>query len=186
MPRGVHKNAKVELISKVALFAGLSKSELGQVASIADEIDFPQDKVLIREGERGREFFVLLEGEAEHLVPALAPVVPGVTLEVSRTRRAHGAASIDQLGLFAAPAQPHVVVDELRRLDVNTLTPLAALQALADRGGYVLQVRDGLGAFTAYNLPGTVPTSLAVARTFLFVSALIALQNKSRLSRYKR
>ncbi|TML56880.1 MAG: cyclic nucleotide-binding domain-containing protein, partial [Actinobacteria bacterium] len=49
----------------VPLFAGLSRSELGQVASIADEIDLPADKVLIREGERGREFFVLLEGEAE-------------------------------------------------------------------------------------------------------------------------
>jgi CRP-like cAMP-binding protein len=53
------------LIARVPLFAGLSKSELGQVASIADEIDLPADKVLIREGERGREFFVLLEGEAE-------------------------------------------------------------------------------------------------------------------------
>jgi CRP-like cAMP-binding protein len=56
---------KVDLIARVPLFAGLSKSELGQVASIADEIDLPADKVLIREGERGREFFVLLEGEAE-------------------------------------------------------------------------------------------------------------------------
>lgn len=65
MPLGVRKNAKVELISNVPLFAGLSKSELGQVASIADEIDFPQHKVLIREGERGRELFVLLDGEAE-------------------------------------------------------------------------------------------------------------------------
>jgi CRP-like cAMP-binding protein len=53
------------LIARVPLFAGLSKSELGQVVSIADEIDLPADKVLIREGERGREFFVLLEGEAE-------------------------------------------------------------------------------------------------------------------------
>jgi CRP-like cAMP-binding protein len=53
------------LIARVPLFAGLSKRELGQVASIADEIDLPADKVLIREGERGREFFVLLEGEAE-------------------------------------------------------------------------------------------------------------------------
>ncbi len=47
------------------LFAGLSKRELGQVASLADEIDLPAGKLLIREGERGREFFVLLEGEAE-------------------------------------------------------------------------------------------------------------------------
>jgi CRP/FNR family transcriptional regulator, cyclic AMP receptor protein len=65
MPARVRSATKVELIARVPLFAGLAKKELGQVASIADEIDLPADKVLIREGERGREFFVLLEGEAE-------------------------------------------------------------------------------------------------------------------------
>src|SRR5437868_11332436 len=62
---GLRKDAKVKAISKVPLFAGLSKQQLGQVASIADEIDLRQGKVLTREGERGREFFVLLQGEAE-------------------------------------------------------------------------------------------------------------------------
>jgi CRP-like cAMP-binding protein len=65
VPDRVRSATKVDLIARVPLFAGLSKSELGQVASIADEIDLPADRVLIREGERGREFFVLLEGEAE-------------------------------------------------------------------------------------------------------------------------
>jgi CRP-like cAMP-binding protein len=65
MPARVHSATKVDLIARVPLFAGLSKRELGQVASIADEIDLPADKLLIREGEHGREFFVLLEGEAE-------------------------------------------------------------------------------------------------------------------------
>jgi CRP/FNR family transcriptional regulator, cyclic AMP receptor protein len=65
MPARVRSATKVDLIADVSLFAGLSRSELGRVASIADEIDLPADKVLIREGERGREFFVLLEGEAE-------------------------------------------------------------------------------------------------------------------------
>jgi len=65
MAARVRSGTKVDLIARVPLFAGLSKSELGQVASIADEIDLPANKVLIREGERGREFFVLLEGEAE-------------------------------------------------------------------------------------------------------------------------
>jgi CRP-like cAMP-binding protein len=65
MPARVRSATKVDLIARVPLFAGLSKSELGKVASIADEIDLPADKVLIREGERGREFFVLLEGEVE-------------------------------------------------------------------------------------------------------------------------
>ena len=65
MPSRTRAGSKADLIARVPLFAGLSKSELGQVASLADEIDLPADRVLIREGERGREFFVLLEGEAE-------------------------------------------------------------------------------------------------------------------------
>ncbi len=65
MPRGLRKDAKIDLIAKVPLFEGLAKRQLAQVASIADEVDLPQGKVLTREGERGREFFILLEGEAE-------------------------------------------------------------------------------------------------------------------------
>jgi CRP/FNR family transcriptional regulator, cyclic AMP receptor protein len=65
MPARTRAGTKVDAIARVPLFGGLSKSELGQVASLADEIDLPADKPLIREGERGREFFVLLEGEAE-------------------------------------------------------------------------------------------------------------------------
>jgi len=61
----LRKNAKVELLSSVPLFAGLSKGQLGQLASIADEIDLPEGRVIIREGERGREFLIVLEGEAE-------------------------------------------------------------------------------------------------------------------------
>src|SRR5207245_10621502 len=65
MPGRFRRGSKVDLIAKVPLFAGLSKRELGQLASIADEIDLPDGKVLIREGERGREFYVLLDGEVE-------------------------------------------------------------------------------------------------------------------------
>ena len=65
MALGLRRDAKAKVIAQVPLFAGLSKKELAQVASIADEIDFPSGKTLIREGDRGREFFVVLEGSAE-------------------------------------------------------------------------------------------------------------------------
>lgn len=61
----LHRNEKVELIKRVPLFAGCSKGELEQIAHIADEIDLPEGKELTREGERGREFLVLLEGDAD-------------------------------------------------------------------------------------------------------------------------
>jgi CRP/FNR family cyclic AMP-dependent transcriptional regulator len=59
------KDGKIELIRKVPLFSRLSKKGLEDVAHIADEIDLPTGKVMATEGDRGREFFVLLEGEAE-------------------------------------------------------------------------------------------------------------------------
>jgi CRP/FNR family cyclic AMP-dependent transcriptional regulator len=59
------KDSKVELIRKVPLFSKLSKKELADVAHIADELDLPKGKVMALEGDRGREFFVLLEGEAD-------------------------------------------------------------------------------------------------------------------------
>jgi CRP/FNR family transcriptional regulator, cyclic AMP receptor protein len=63
--RRITKNDKVELIRSVPLFARCSKKELGEIASLADEIDLPEQKTLIRQGERGREFFVLLDGEVD-------------------------------------------------------------------------------------------------------------------------
>jgi CRP/FNR family cyclic AMP-dependent transcriptional regulator len=60
----LRRNEKVELIKKVPLFAHCSKRELQEVAQLADEIDLRDGKEMTRQGSRGREFFVLLEGTA--------------------------------------------------------------------------------------------------------------------------
>jgi len=61
----LRKNAKIELLKRVPLFRDCSNRELESIAKIADEIDFREGKELTREGARGREFFVLVEGTAE-------------------------------------------------------------------------------------------------------------------------
>jgi CRP-like cAMP-binding protein len=61
----LHRNEKVELIKKAPLFAHCSKRELQEVAQLADEIDLREGKEMTRQGSRGREFFVLLEGTAK-------------------------------------------------------------------------------------------------------------------------
>jgi CRP-like cAMP-binding protein len=61
----LRRNQKVELIRNVPLFAHLSKRQLEQIAQIADEIDLREGKEMTRQGSRGREFFVLLDGDAD-------------------------------------------------------------------------------------------------------------------------
>src|SRR2546428_3604211 len=61
----LRRDQKVALIQKVPLFSQLSKKGLQEVASIADEIDFPEGKALTQQGAPGREFLVILEGAAE-------------------------------------------------------------------------------------------------------------------------
>ena len=58
----LRRDAKIELLKKVPLFAGCTKGELRQLASIADEIELREGTVLTREGRIGHEFFVLIEG----------------------------------------------------------------------------------------------------------------------------
>jgi CRP-like cAMP-binding protein len=61
----LRKNTKLELLKRVPLFEHCSRRDLERIASIADEIDLPEGKELTREGRPGREFFVLIEGEAD-------------------------------------------------------------------------------------------------------------------------
>jgi CRP-like cAMP-binding protein len=58
----LHRNAKVDLLRSVPLFAALSKRDLERLGAIADEIDLPEGRTLIKEGGRGSEFFALVTG----------------------------------------------------------------------------------------------------------------------------
>jgi CRP-like cAMP-binding protein len=55
---------KTDALSRVPLFASLSRRELEFVASRADEVDTPAGKFLTTQGEPGDTFYVLLDGEA--------------------------------------------------------------------------------------------------------------------------
>ena len=58
----LRRDAKVELIKRVPLFADCTKGELRRIASIADELTLRHGTVLTREGRVGHEFFVLIDG----------------------------------------------------------------------------------------------------------------------------
>jgi CRP/FNR family transcriptional regulator, cyclic AMP receptor protein len=61
----LRRDAKVELLKSVPLFADCSKAELRTLAKSADEIDLREGTVMTREGRPGREFFVLIDGTAQ-------------------------------------------------------------------------------------------------------------------------
>jgi CRP/FNR family transcriptional regulator, cyclic AMP receptor protein len=61
----LHRDSKVELLKKVPLFARCSTKELRQIAAIADEVRLDEGTRLTHQGDRGREFFVLLEGTVD-------------------------------------------------------------------------------------------------------------------------
>ncbi len=61
----LRKDAKMRLLKRVPLFADCSGAELTKVAAAADEMTLPEGRELTHEGERGREFVVLVEGSAD-------------------------------------------------------------------------------------------------------------------------
>lgn len=61
----LHRDAKLELLRRVPLLADCSPAELAEIAGVADEVDVAEGVAVMREGETGREFVVVVEGTVE-------------------------------------------------------------------------------------------------------------------------
>jgi CRP/FNR family cyclic AMP-dependent transcriptional regulator len=59
------QNTKVDALGRAPLFEALSRRELVQLARISDDLEVQPGKVLCKEGDVGREFFVIVDGEVE-------------------------------------------------------------------------------------------------------------------------
>jgi CRP/FNR family transcriptional regulator, cyclic AMP receptor protein len=59
------QDTKVQALSRAPLFEGLSRRELVQLARISEDLEVEPGTVLCKEGELGREFFVIVDGEVE-------------------------------------------------------------------------------------------------------------------------
>ena len=58
-------SAKEQLIKSVPLFSHCGRAEIMALAGEADELTLPAGKELTRQGERGREFMVIIDGAAK-------------------------------------------------------------------------------------------------------------------------
>jgi CRP/FNR family cyclic AMP-dependent transcriptional regulator len=73
-----HTDQKLELLKHVPLLSELGRREIEEVGRLTEEIDVAAGKVLMREGEIGQEFYVIVDGSvridrAGTLVKTLGP-----------------------------------------------------------------------------------------------------------------
>lgn len=127
-------NSKIDLIRRVPLFSSASKSELAEIASIADEIDLPEGKVVIKEGDSGREFIVLIDGTAvvERGGRKVADIGPGDFVgEIALIAKTPRNATITT----TSPVRALVITDRAfrRLLEQSPQIAVAVLTALAER-----------------------------------------------------
>lgn len=57
------RDDKIKVLADVSLFAGLSKKDLGEIARLVTEVQYPPQDYLTHEGEIGREAMVILAGK---------------------------------------------------------------------------------------------------------------------------
>jgi CRP/FNR family cyclic AMP-dependent transcriptional regulator len=56
-------DTKVDALARAPLFRELSRHQLGDLAKASEDLEVEEGKVLTREGDLGREFFVIVEGD---------------------------------------------------------------------------------------------------------------------------
>lgn len=63
MPNAIRPT--VELLSRVPLFAGLSKAHLARLAGLAEDSSYNAGRVIVRRDDPGKAFYVIVEGRAK-------------------------------------------------------------------------------------------------------------------------
>ena len=58
------KDPKIELLKTIPLFGRCGSGDLERVAQLVDEVDIPDGKVIMRQGETGTEMFIVASGTA--------------------------------------------------------------------------------------------------------------------------
>jgi len=55
---------RAELLGRCRLFAGLTPQQLGAIGEVATEVSYPKGRTIVRHGEIGTGFFVVVSGQA--------------------------------------------------------------------------------------------------------------------------
>lgn len=123
---------KLELLKRTPLLAGLSGRDLEEVGRLADEVDVPAGRVLMKEGEPGREFYVIIDGAVriERGGQLLRTMGPGeffgdIALVVERPRIATATADADSQMLVLGHREFHSLMDRFPSIRISVLESIA-------------------------------------------------------------
>jgi CRP/FNR family cyclic AMP-dependent transcriptional regulator len=59
------QDTKIEALKRAPLFEGLSRKELTQLARVSEDVEVESGRTLVKEGETGHEFFVIVDGDVK-------------------------------------------------------------------------------------------------------------------------
>jgi CRP-like cAMP-binding protein len=123
---------KLELLKRTPLLADLSKRDIEEVGRLADEVDVRAGRVLLKEGDPGREFFVIIDGQIEitkegrHLRTMGAGEFLGdIALVVERPRTATATAVTDSRLLVVGHREFHSLMEQFPSIRVSVLESIA-------------------------------------------------------------
>ena len=122
------KDLKIERLGQVALFKGLSRRELEQLAEIVDEVDVKAGRKLATEGEPAHVAYVIVSGTAAITVDGqqVGMVGPGemvgeMGLIDGGVRAATVTAETDMDVYVIEPGRFRTLLDEVQSLSRNLL-----------------------------------------------------------------
>jgi CRP-like cAMP-binding protein len=59
------RHPTVDLLARVPLLAAVSRAQLGKVADLAEEASYNAGRVIVKKGDPGKAFYVIVEGKAK-------------------------------------------------------------------------------------------------------------------------
>lgn len=127
------RDAYIEHLARVPLFSASGRDELRKLSRATTDIPVEEGQVLVNEGERGMEFFVIVSGRAK----------------VSRRGR-----KVGEIGAGDFFGELALLIDAERNATVTALTPMEAIvlsrrefeAALADTPRMTRKIMAGMAA----------------------------------------
>jgi CRP/FNR family transcriptional regulator, cyclic AMP receptor protein len=127
-----HTDEKLELLKRTPLLSGLGRTDIEEVGRLVDEVDLKPGYVLMREGDIGREFFVIIEGQVRverggHTIRTMGPgeFVGDIALVTERPRTATATTETACRLLVLSHGAFHQLMDRYPSIRMSVLESMA-------------------------------------------------------------